>query len=589
MKKLMLRSGMLWMVLSALLLLAPSVPLFPQVLKNNEVPKAVQDHFRGQFPKAKSVSWEKDGENYVASYKEDQSMAKTTFTATGKFVKTAIPIEQEDLPMNVFNNIKKTYPTYDEILYAYLMKEPKDLQYYLVGVKVQSQKLVSDMRFTLIGSLISKVEQPQTEEGMAAKEAEKEKYNEANAKGKGASAKESAEKGDSRKRGRKPDPDLISEDKVPAQVMKTFKKRMMNASDVKWSHRQGDSIYTVKCVVRDQQTLGKFTDNGKWVSTRTTLEKEKVPSAVYKTINQFYPSYKFVSAGKELRADKQDFFAVEIIEKANAKSGDITTLYLDKSARIKYIEEPNFGAADPSTKLTADEEKAEKKLEKEFAKDQKLDIFPTKSISADEIPEAIHKWTRTYYPEYVYKNIRYEEEEEFEKEGNIYIILIQRPGVGQPYATVYFTRTGEFLKLEDEFRSEEEIEAQMAAHRAPAAVPMNVAAAFKAKVTDAIDVTWSQDDDDNWVASYKDKKEQKKETAYSIDAFWLYTRTALPLSKVPSTVRTYVDKNFAHTEIKNCWSVTDPQTKLYYMVDLYNKKSKVDFSMSFTQSGKPME
>ena len=590
MKKLMLRFGMLWMSLSALLLLAPLAPLFPQVLKNNEVPKAVQDHFRGQFPKAKSVTWEKEGENYVVSYKEDQSMAKTTFTATGKFVRTAIPIEQEDLPMNVFNNIKKTYPTYDEILYAYLMKEPKDLQYYLVGVKVQSQKLVSDMRFTLIGSLTSKKEMPQTEEEMAAKEAEKEKYNEVSAKGKGgSSAKESAEKTDSRKRSRKPDPDLISEDKVPAQVMKTFKKRMMNASDVKWSHRQGDSVYTVKCVVRDQQAIGKFTDDGKWVSTRTLLDKERVPSAVYKTINQFYPSYKFVSAGKELRADKQDFFAVEIIEKANAKSGDVTTLYLDKSARIKYIEEPNLGAADPSTKLTAEEEKAEKKMEKEFAKDQKLDIFPVKSISPDEIPEAIHKWTRTYYPEYVYKNIRYDEEEEFEKEGNIYIILIQRPGVGQPYATVYFTRTGEFLKLEDEFRSQEEIEAQMAAHRAPAAVPMNVAAAFKAKVTDAIDVTWSQDDDDNWVASYKDKKEQKKETAYSIDAFWLYTRTALPLSKVPSTVRTYVDKNFAHTEIKNCWSVTDPQTKLYYMVDLYNKKSKVDFSMSFTQSGKPME
>ena len=388
------------MSLAVLLLLFPLAQLFPQVLKNNEVPKAVQDHFKGQYPKAKSVTWEKEGDNYIVSYKEDQSMARTTYTATGKFVKTAIPMEQEDLPMNVFNNIKKTYPTYDEILYAYLMKEPKELQYYLVGVKVQSQKLVSDMRFTLIGSLISKVEHPQTEEEMAAKEAEKEKYNEANAKGKGgAAAKESSDKVDSRKRGRRPDPDLITEDKVPAQVMKTFKKRMMNASDVKWSHKQGDSIYTVRCVVRDQQTLGKFMDNGKWVSTRTSLEKEKVPSAVYKTINQFYPSYKFVSAGKELRADKQDFFAVEIIEKSNAKSGDITTLYLDKSARIKYIEEPNLGTADPSTKLTAEEEKAEKKLEKEFAKDQKLDIFPVKSINPDEIPEAIHKWTRTYYPE----------------------------------------------------------------------------------------------------------------------------------------------------------------------------------------------
>ena len=477
------------MSLSVLLFFSPFVPLSAQVLKNSEVPKVVQDHFKGQFPKAKSVSWERDGENYVVSYKEEQSMAKTTFTATGKFVKTAIPIEQEDLPMNVFNNIKKTYPAYEEILYAYLMKEPKDLQYYLVGVKVPSRKLVSDMRFTLIGSLISKVEQPLSEGETSVKQEVREKASDANDRVKeGSSEKEYSAKTSTRKRGRAQDPDLVSEDKLPAQVLKTFKKRMMNASDVKWYHRQGDSVYTVNCVVRDQKTIGKFAENGKWVSTRTLLEKDRVPSAIYKTINQFYPSYKFVSAGKELRADKQDFFVVEVIEKSNARSGDITTLYLDKSARIKFIEEPNFSASDPSSKLTVDEEKVEKKLEKEFAKDQKLDIFPVKSISPDEIPNAIHKWTSTYYPEYIYKNIRYEEDEEFEKEGDIYIILIQRPGVGQPYATVYFTRTGEFLKLSDEFRTAEEIEAQMAAHRAPAAVPMNVAAAFKARVTDAIDV-----------------------------------------------------------------------------------------------------
>ncbi|MBP5396854.1 MAG: PepSY-like domain-containing protein [Bacteroidales bacterium] len=591
MNKTLLSIGFVRVLCVTALLVLPLGFACAQPLKTSEVPKLALDNFKSQFPKAKSASWERVGTTYVVNYREEQSSAKSVYSETGKYQKTVIDIEQEDLPMNVFNNIKKTYPTYDEILYAYLVKEPKELQYYLVGVAVQSQKLVSDMKFTLIGSLISKTEQPQTDSGMAAKAAEKEQYSERvhADKGRPTSDKEASAKAGSRKRGKQPDPYLISEDKVPAAVIKTFKKRMMNASDVKWYHKPGDSIYSVKCVVRDQKTLGKFMDNGKWVSTRTSLEKEKVPSAVYKTIDQFYPSYKFVSAGKELRADKQDFFAVEVIEKANAKSGDITTLFLDKSARIKYIEEPNFGAADPSLKLTADEEKAEKKLEKEFAKDQKLDIFPVKSISPDEIPNAIHKWTTTYYPEYVYKNIRYEEDDDFEKEGNIYIILIQRPGVGQPYATVYFTRTGEFLKLEDEFRSEEEIEAQMAAHRAPAAVPMNVASAFKAKVPDAIDVTWSQDDDDNWVASYKDKKEQKKETAYSIDAFWLYTRTELPASKVPTTVRTYVDKNFAHTEIKNCWSVTDPQTKLYYTVDLYNKKSKLDFSMSFTQSGKPIE
>lgn len=576
-------------ILLGICLSFPSFWAQAQVVKTNEVPKSVLENFKSQYPKAKSASWEKEGENFIVSYKEEQSEAKTYYTSAGKFVKTMISIGQEDLPMNVFNNIKKTYPDYDEVLHSYLIKEPKDLQYYLVGVAVKSQQLVSDMRFTLIGSLISKSEEKQTAAALEQKQQE--------AKEKAGSVKETAqdkktnEKTEvaSKKKSRKVDENMLSEDKIPASVMKTFKKRMMNASNVRWYRKPGDSVYSVKCVVRDQNTLGKFTEKGKWISTRTELEKDRVPSAVYKTINQFYPSYKFVTAGKELRADKQDFFAVEVIEKANAKTGDITTLYLDKSARIKYIEEPDYTRSDASTKLTVEEQKAEKQLEKEFAKDRKLDIYPVKSISASEIPNAIHKWTNTYYPEYIYKNIRYEESDDFEKEGNIYIILIQRPGVGQPYATVYFTRSGEFLKLEDEFRSEEEIEAQMAAKRAPAVVPMNVAAAFKSKVADANEVSWSQDEEEQWVASYTDKKEQSKQSVFTADAYWVCTRTAVAPSKVPTSVRSYVEKNFANTEIKNFWSVTDPQTKLYYTARLYNKKTKLDFTMSFTQSGKPIE
>ena len=37
-----------------------------------------------------------------------------------------------------------------------------------------------------------------------------------------------------------------------------------------------------------------------------------------------------------------------------------------------------------------------------------------------------------------------------EEEGNIYRIVIQRNGINQPYATVWFTRDGEFLQLIDE-------------------------------------------------------------------------------------------------------------------------------------------
>lgn len=558
--------------------------LIAQSLRMKDVPKSIAEHFHAHYPKAKSVVLEKDSLKglYVVSFKDEGSFTKSTYNVMGKWLKTAILIENEDLPMNVFNVVKKEYPTYDDIVYAYLVKEVKDLQYYLVGVSVKSEQIFSDMRFTLIGSFIRKEEKPLSEELLAA--GGKESDVRLNLKDK------LRKNQDSKKSERGWDNNLISQDKVPANVIKMFKKRMMNASEVRWYNKTGDSIYSVKCILRGQGTLGKFTDKGIWISTRTELEKDRVPSAVYKTINTFYPSYKFLSAGKEIRGDKQDFFAVEIIEEQNARDGSITTLYLDKSARIQHIEEPDLKTSDAFMELTPEDKKAEQKLEKEFAKDRKLDIYPVKSIRPDEIPNAIHKWTDTYYPEYIYKNIVYGEEEEFEDEGEVYTVLIQRPGVGQPYATVYFTRTGAFLKLVDEFKSDEEIAEQMAAKvRKDAVVPMNIAEAFRTKVKDALEVSWQVDDDDNWIATYTDKKNAVKQTVYSQDAAWMYTRTKLDISRVPSVVKNYVNGNFSNTEIKECWSASNSTYKQFYMLNLYNKKTRLEFDMNLSQSGKSIE
>ena len=109
--------------LAVVALVASVMTANAQVLKNSEVPKAVMEKFHAQSPKAKSPSWEKEGANYVVTFKEDQSMTKSTYTENAKWLKTAIFVDQEDLPTNVFNVVKKEYPNYDEIMYAYLMKE----------------------------------------------------------------------------------------------------------------------------------------------------------------------------------------------------------------------------------------------------------------------------------------------------------------------------------------------------------------------------------------------------------------------------------------------------------------------------------
>ncbi len=379
------------------------------------------------------------------------------------------------------------------------------------------------------------------------------------------------------------DPTLLSEDKVPAPVLKTFKKRFSTATEMQWHSTPNDTIVMVYYVMREVPMESEFGASGYWIETRETADPEKLLSACYKTLDVFYQNYKVKSAYKITRSDKNNQFLINILEPQNAKSQQLTKVYLDKSGRFIKAEAPEekMGAEDNVVDKKASKEEA--KIKKEFEKDRQLDIYPAK-ISGDELPNSIQRWIDKNYPDYLVKKVDYTTDEDFEAEGNIYIIMIQRSGINQPYATVWFTRDGDFLQLQDDFKKEQTVVEE----KVKRPVTEEVKRAFEEKYPTVKTVQWEEDEDGNWVGNFTDKYGQNY-AFYSNSGVWFYTRNVIDYAKVPYAVRTAVETNYPKYTVMNAYKVSAPEKKPYYTIELYLKKDKSTLIVDYQQTGKPLE
>ena len=418
---------------------------------------------------------------------------------------------------------------------------------------------------------------------------------------------------------------LVTDEELPPALLKAYKKRYASAENPVWNFYKDEQVYRVSCVYRGVPTVLTYTSDGIWLESLEEYPIEKLSSACVKTINMYYQDYKISSLKKQTTSSKEDMFIVGIYEKQNIKKKLETQVYLELGGGYIRSEDP----AETDTKSIDNEQvadkklsKEEKRLEKELAKEAQSDDAHIK-ITNSELPFAIQRWVSINYPEYIYKDIAYEEYEEFEKEGRIYQILIQRNGINQPYATVWFTRNGDFLKLEDNFKNEETpvetpeyskektSKEKTVREKEPKAqketvqkeeeermfsvdetdVKQEIMAAFKAKYPRAKNVSWSESEGGNFVASYTDINGENVVLFSNESNEWVQTKTLLPdVNKIPSAIRNYIVKNHPKKLVVKGWMVKSAEaTKPYYIVELYTKKGKITEYMEFLQNGKLKE
>ncbi|MDR1878382.1 MAG: hypothetical protein LBQ64_02325, partial [Bacteroidales bacterium] len=362
------------------------------------------------------------------------------------------------------------------------------------------------------------------------------------------------------------DTNIVLEEALPEEVLKAFKKKYATAEEPIWHYYKEKSLYRVDCIARSIPTSVSFTETGVWVEAFEEWETDRLPSVCKKSIDLFYQDYQVNSVRKQLTDDKNDVFIVGIFEKQNVRKKLETKVYLDKSGKYIRSEEHDVAnSGELSEEIDKKQLKEEKKFQKEFEKGLQMNDAPVK-FSEDELPMSVRRWVVANYPDYVFKEISYDEFDEFEQEGSVYRILIQRNGINQPYATAWFTRNGDFLKVEDEFKKEEEtpeIDRAETTQTQPTPVEkpkpqvnQAIADTFAVKYPRAKNVLWQEDEDGNWVASYTDQYGEN-EVVFSVrSGEWMYTKTLLPdVNKIPSAIRTHLEKNYPKAQLTKGWSV----------------------------------
>lgn len=75
----------------------------------SEIPAIVKASFTKAYPTVKNVKWNKENENYEASFDLNEDDCSVLFDAQGNIIETEIEIEASKLPKGVLEYIKEHY------------------------------------------------------------------------------------------------------------------------------------------------------------------------------------------------------------------------------------------------------------------------------------------------------------------------------------------------------------------------------------------------------------------------------------------------------------------------------------------------
>jgi hypothetical protein len=81
-----------------------------QKIQSKDVPEAVKAAFQKEFPVAKNPKWDKEENNFEASFDNNKSDQSVVFDAEGNILEIEVEIKLSELPKGVIDYMKSTYP-----------------------------------------------------------------------------------------------------------------------------------------------------------------------------------------------------------------------------------------------------------------------------------------------------------------------------------------------------------------------------------------------------------------------------------------------------------------------------------------------
>ena len=371
--------------------------LSAQKLKPAEVPADVVQTLDEQYSYVKVTGWMKEGQTYIASIKDGATSGKVYISSAGEWIRTLFNVPVNELPSTITEYVKENFPEYLISVSALEEKEDESTHYYLEVREdaVGSKPSVLTFASTGVNKLLSRedpegfqdptVKQPdkmeQAKAAAAEKQAQKAEAAKREAEEKAAAekaAKEAAKEAaknpapkpantttaakpsaststkseepqkEAKPKKEKPEPVVkdehgnvaIKANTVPDVVTKALAKKVLHPAELNWF--LVDSVYIARCLNQGKKTAVYITPQGVWEKTLTIMPEESVSGLMAKHLNDFYPGWRFKSAVKEQRADKDDKMMVEFYEKANYKAKLVTTVFFDKAGKLIRTIDPDY-------------------------------------------------------------------------------------------------------------------------------------------------------------------------------------------------------------------------------------------------------
>ena len=389
-----------------------------QKLKPTEVPSDVVQTLDEQYSYVKVTGWMKDGDNYIANIKDGATNGKVFIAGDGEWIRTLFMVPVNELPSTITEYVKENFPEWIISVSALEEQEEVSTHYYLevredaVGSKPSLLTFASTGQNKLLTredpegfkdpttKHPDKIEQAkaaaaerQAEKAEAAKrEAEEKAAAEKAAKEAAKNApKETAAKPaaqpkpttasnkpaaepqpekEAKPKKEKPEPVVkdehgnvaIKASSVPDIVSKSLLKKVLHPAELNWF--LVDSMYIARCLNQGKKTAVYINPKGVWEKTLTIMPEESVSGLMAKHLNDFYPGWRFKSAVKEQRADKDDKMMVEFYEKANYKAKLVTTVFFDKAGKLIRTVDPDYELGGGDKKESAEDDALNKYYEK---------------------------------------------------------------------------------------------------------------------------------------------------------------------------------------------------------------------------------
>ncbi len=443
----------------------------------------------------------------------------------------------------------------------------------------------------------------------------------------------------------------IEEADVPPDVISQFNRKYARAQEVIW-----DTIHKINYVadffMDNVQIKAEFTPTGEWIESKEIMDPKSLFRPIENFIEQEFPGSKFTYGEQVIKADKNNYYYVQIEEKIKGiKDIPPTELFFDKTGRFEKVIKPEI-PEDPSEvyveevdvyeddfdKAVDNDIKANKK-DKKKKKDKDLEedsgVYERQEVDPRSLPTPIIDYVMNNFDkmiEFKISSAEYLEDEEF---GLHYHLIVAREGLNQPESDLYFSVTGKFLKRNDPPEMQEELE-QLKEKAALAKeekekevakenekevvkeeakeeetrertktsyaeevetpvmsvdVPQAVTSYFSRRFPTAEEVVWEEYGNKNYMASFW-YRDVRTKTEFTPEGELVSTITEMDPKNIYAPVARYLEENYPDYKVDIGEKAVRKDRNNYYYVLIYTTKKKVtpkEIELYFDKIGRYME